>query len=223
MELRQLVGFHVAVIDLVANRSEPRPVPKDLEMLLDQAKGIDPQLREKKALISVADADIDAGKADLWPQLLLKLEYQVGSMTDEEVDETARAFVSVQSKLGAGLSNWSTIRGSVEKRSAALADVDSQWLQLQERVSNDYILSHALAPQIEALWDSLVSSKDVSDSYGRQFLAGRKTWQEVMNAARDLVRTEVELADAQGDQLTASWRLGVLTQGLSVLSQEEGQ
>ena len=61
------------------------------------------------------------------------------------------------------------------------------------------------------------TAQNVSESYGRQFLAGRKSWLDVMNTARDLVSTQVQLADAEASQLTVSWRLAVITQGAQSL------
>jgi adhesin transport system outer membrane protein len=56
----------------------------------------------------------------------------------------------------------------------------------------------------------------VSDSYDRQFLAGRKTWLDVMNAARERIQTQIQIADSQATELVTSWRLLINTQGLAV-------
>ena len=61
---------------------------------------------------------------------------------------------------------------------------------------------------------ALAAATQVSESYDRQFLAGRKTWLDVLNAARELIQTQVLIADSQSSQLVASWRLAMTTQGL---------
>jgi adhesin transport system outer membrane protein len=59
----------------------------------------------------------------------------------------------------------------------------------------------------------------VSESYDRQFLAGRKTWLDVMNAARELAQTETLIADLLSTQVVASWRLSFYTRGIEAVTQ----
>ena len=61
------------------------------------------------------------------------------------------------------------------------------------------------------------AAADVSDSYDRQFLAGRKSWLDVMNAARELSQNETQLADLLSTQLTATWRLAIYTSGVAAV------
>lgn len=98
---------------------------------------------------------------------------------------------------------------------AALAGVDEQRRAVREQVIADYALRSSFKIRVVALQSALTTAHDVSESYSRQFLAGRKTWLDVMNAARDQVGTEVRLADAQASQQTVIWRLVIFTQGLS--------
>ncbi len=48
---------------------------------------------------------------------------------------------------------------------------------------------------------SLQAAGEVSTSYDRQFLAGRKSWLDVMNAARELAQTATQLAEVQATQV----------------------
>jgi adhesin transport system outer membrane protein len=52
------------------------------------------------------------------------------------------------------------------------------------------------------------------DSWDRQFLAGRKTWVEVMNAARELAQVQTALAEAESSYTSATWRLKILSEGI---------
>jgi len=53
----------------------------------------------------------------------------------------------------------------------------------------------------------------VLKSYQRQFQAGRKSWQDLLNAARELAQTQYALADArsafQGAMYRMQIRLGI--------------
>ena len=65
-----------------------------------------------------------------------------------------------------------------------------------------------------ALQASLQSADRLSRAWNRQFVAGRKTWLDVMNAAREAVQIETQIADAQASQLLLSWRLAITGHGL---------
>jgi adhesin transport system outer membrane protein len=54
-------------------------------------------------------------------------------------------------------------------------------------------------------------------SWDRQFLAGRKTWVEVMNAARELAQAQTTLAEVDAGYVTATWRLAVLSEGVAAI------
>jgi adhesin transport system outer membrane protein len=55
------------------------------------------------------------------------------------------------------------------------------------------------------------------DSWDRQFLAGRKTWVEVMNAARELAQAQTALAEVEVGYVVATWRLAVLAEGVPAI------
>jgi len=66
---------------------------------------------------------------------------------------------------------------------------------------------------------SLVSAKELSESYDRQFLAGRKSWLDVMNSARELAQTETLLADLVSTQVIVTWRLALTAGGIEAVTQ----
>jgi adhesin transport system outer membrane protein len=79
---------------------------------------------------------------------------------------------------------------------------------------------HALLVSSQSRRQALQTSADLADqvlaSWDRQYLAGRKTWQDLMNSAREQVQAQAQLADLDGSQLVASWRLALTTGQLAV-------
>ena len=61
--------------------------------------------------------------------------------------------------------------------------------------------------RIAALEKSVEGSDLVLASYKRQFEAGKKTWLDLLNAARELAQNQYSLADAQASMLGAMHRL----------------
>jgi adhesin transport system outer membrane protein len=62
-----------------------------------------------------------------------------------------------------------------------------------------------------ALDKSVQGSRAVLESYGRQFTAGRKTWQDLMNAVRELAQNQYNLVDAHATMVSAMYRLQIRT------------
>jgi adhesin transport system outer membrane protein len=63
--------------------------------------------------------------------------------------------------------------------------------------------------RIAALEKSVQGSDLVLASYQRQFQAGRKTWQDLLNAVRELAQNQYALVDAQAAMMGAMYRLQV--------------
>ena len=60
------------------------------------------------------------------------------------------------------------------------------------------------------------TSAEVSESYARQYTAGRKTWLDVLNAVREATQAELALVDATSQMQAAVLRLKAQTGGLSL-------
>ena len=86
-----------------------------------------------------------------------------------------------------------------------------------DQVLSDQALALSTDIRVVATQGAMRAAADVSDSYDRQFLAGRKSWLDVMNAARELSQNETQLADLLSTQLTATWRLAIYTSGVAAV------
>jgi outer membrane protein TolC len=106
------------------------------------------------------------------------------------------------------------VNGAQARYEAALADVDSARISLAEQIQADYAQAQAGQSRLIALAASLESSDDIARAWNRQFIAGRKTWQDVMNAVREQAQLEAQIADAKASQLLLSWRLAIVGRGV---------
>jgi inorganic triphosphatase YgiF len=95
-----------------------------------------------------------------------------------------------------------------------LADIDSTRIGLGEQVLADFAQAEAGQARLAALQASLASSDNIARAWGRQFVAGRKTWLDVMNAVREQAQLETQIADARASQLLLTWRLNIVGRGL---------
>jgi adhesin transport system outer membrane protein len=118
--------------------------------------------------------------------------------------------------LGAGLSTFSAVNETVQRHAAALTELEAQQRNLAEQVMTDHALLVTSQSRRQALQSSAVLADEVLASWDRQYLSGRKSWQDLMNSAREQVQVQAQLADLEGNQLVASWRLALITGQLVV-------
>jgi adhesin transport system outer membrane protein len=102
---------------------------------------------------------------------------------------------------------------------ALQAEVESSRRNLIEQVTLEHVSALAQLQRRQSLEAGLSLTRDMVASWDRQFLAGRKTWVEVMNAARELAQAQTALAEVNVAYVMATWRLAVLAEGVpAVLS-----
>jgi len=216
--LGQLIGRPVATSALSSALAAPHPMNIGLAMLLKQAQSINPSIQKAQAQARVQESIIAERRADLYPEVYLRAEQQYGNSTYRNAPSESRLFIGLSSHFGPGLSSRSGLQGAQSQHLAALEDVNTQERAVSEQVQADFALAASSQARLRTLKTSLNAAQEISNSYARQFLAGRKTWLDVMNAARDLAQTETQLADIESTQLVVTWRLAITTQGLSVMA-----
>lgn len=213
--LSQLIGRTLDSGALAANPVAPMPLAGQLDVLLTQAGETSPTLARYRGQAQIQRAAMQEQKASTMPEVSVKLERQYGNFSYPGSVPQTRAFVGFSSNFGPGLSRQSALVEAANRHAAALADIETQQRAIVEQVLTD----HALLTHFETRRQALQQSADLSDqvllSTDRQYLTGRKTWQDLMNAAREQVQPQLHLADLDASQLVASWRMALLTAGMA--------
>ncbi len=214
-QLRVLAGRPVDPAALVASvHHVPVQVP---DAVLQAAREQSPLVAKAQAQAEVAEAEIEIARAALWPEVSLRAERQYGSFTHSGADPQNRIFISVNASLGGGGANFSAIEGARARHRAAVEEVQAQRLAVDEQVLSDLALVHSLVPRKASLQRARQSAGDVSSSWERLFLSGRKQWLDLMNAAREQAQADAQLADVLGAEQLTGWRLKVLIDGVDAL------
>lgn len=214
--LSQLLGQPVAAQTLTGFLVEPWPIALGLSELLVKAQDHSPALARARSNVQVQLAAIQEAKSATLPEVSLRLEQQHGNFNYSGGPQHNRAFIQINSRLGAGLSSLGAVQEAVQRHAAALADIESQQRSLAEQVMTDHTLLVTSQSRRQALQSSAELADQVLASWDRQYLSGRKTWQDLMNSAREQVQVQAQLADIDGTQLVASWRLALTTGELQV-------
>jgi len=217
--LRLLTGQQLSSRDFVLAH-EPQSVWRhSLADLVERARLISPQLQKTQEDTEVARANVGLAKASMLPELSLRYEYQNGNFSATNTPNSGRVFVTLNSALGAGLSSLSGLNVANAQLLAAQEGIAEQEQILSEQVQLDFTLVQAAQARMRGLALATQASADVLDSYERQFLAGRKQWLDLMNAAREQAQSESQLADAMGALELSSLRLVLWTGGVDALLQ----
>jgi adhesin transport system outer membrane protein len=219
--LRSLTGRPLRAQAIVPAQISALPMlplhDPSLANLLEASRRLSPLLAKARSQTQVAQAEVEIARATLSPEVYLRLERQYGSASLGQPSSQSRIFVGLNSSFGGGLSSLSGVDSALAQLRAAQEDEQVQQLTLQEQVQADYTLAQAAQSRRAGLEDARQATADVSASYERQFLEGRKQWQDLLNAAREQTQSEVQLADAVGAQQLSNWRLAVYSRGVDAV------
>lgn len=207
-KLGELVGRNISESEL-SNIQVNRPpnLGSDLDELLRHAEDNLPAIKKAGYQIDSADASIRERNAAALPELYMRYEHQRGNYSYTAPRAVDRVFVGFSTHFGAGLSRLSEIKAASARREFAYADREAIRKEIKMQILSDFASLQSMQKRITNLENSLLAEKEVSDSYFRQFLAGKRSWLDLMNSARELVQTEVQLGDARAAAVVISWRL----------------
>ena len=219
VRLKQLIGQPINLGELLANLSSPLALSVSQDMALEAALAINPTIQKARAQSQIQDAMVEENRSALLPDVYVRAERQFGAFSIQTSSAFQdRIFVGLSTQLGAGLTVLSNVKSAQARSLAAKEEVQTQTLSISEQVLTDYAQVTRLAEQTQALASALTSQEQVMLSHDRQFLAGRKSWTEVLNTARELSQAQAQLTDIKANHIAVSWRLALFVKGLDIVN-----
>lgn len=179
-----------------------------LPVLLESARQASPRLARLLAEGDLARAEAAVRSAQRYPQLFMRYEKMTGSAKTVASD---RLMLALEYQPGAGLGSWSAAEAAARRVAMADGGVALGERELHDRLADVFSEWKTYAEQKSTANDYAQAARGVMASYMRQFTAGRKTWQEVLNAQRELAQAAYSAIDAAHGEILASHRLAVLT------------
>lgn len=211
MRLQELVGQ--AVQPLPPNRRDAL-TPPDPDPLWPQALAQSATLQRLQAQQTVLQHEQTITRASALPEVFVRAERQVGNHATLHTPTYNRIFVGLSASTGAGLGVMHQLAAQQERLQALQAEYESAQRQLREQIQTEWLMYTTSSARREALDRNEASSAQLSASYARQFDAGKKTWIDVMNAARELAQAQTQHAEALTNEIASAWRLQLLCLGL---------
>ncbi len=203
--LEQLVGTPVARVARVNTPVEPL---RDIAEVLAAARANAPALKRLEQEREVAQNDVEAKRAQLYPNVSLRYEKFSGAATVVPFD---RMLVVLDYQPGAGLSSMSAIGAAVKRAGMSANAIDAGMREVTEKTLNQYSEARAFVDQIEPSKAYASAASGVMASYLRQYTTGRKSWLDVMNAQREQTQARYSAVDVAAGVLLSSLKLDILT------------
>lgn len=160
--------------------------------------------------VQQAQSRLKVKQSEAWPQIYARAFQPVGTLPTSS-DTGMTTFIGLRYTPGAGLSNVIEAQALETRIASAEQLVLSAQRDIQQTLQSDLEEWGNARKRIAALEKSVQGADLVLASYQRQFQAGRKTWQDLLNAVRELAQNQYALVDAQAAMMGALYRLQVRT------------
>ena len=175
-----------------------------------------PLIRRLERVAQLQLAEVAEKRAALQPEVYVRAEHQRGNYTYANMPNTNRVFVGLSASTGAGLGLSYQLAALQNKHDGALQEIVAARRSVLEAVQTDFLNANARQSKAEMLLLNLESSKEIQAAWERQFINGKKTWIDVMNAARETLQAELAIIENEMAWLQSIGRLHLQAHGTSL-------
>jgi len=192
-----------------ANASGARAAPPpDPETLIAQATAYAPALRRLDGDIETARFEAERQRASLWPTLNLRAEHQrsPSSATSAGLRDT-RLMLTLDYAPSAGLATSANLAAAQARITSQQDAREAARRNLIDTVLADHEDQRASRERTQSNQRTLAANAAVLASYERLLDAGKRSWLDVLNMARELTAARSALSDTQAQHASASARL----------------
>ena len=151
---------------------------------------------------------LEAKEAEALPQVFVRVFKPIGGIPTSQ-DTSTTTFLGLRYSPGAGFVTYAEAKAIATRIDGAQQSVEAAIRDMQQTLQNDAEEFTNARARLAALEKSVASSVLVLDSYQRQFQAGRKQWQDLLNQVRELAQNQYALADAQASMVGSMHRLQI--------------
>jgi adhesin transport system outer membrane protein len=170
-------------------------------------------IRRLNGVLQFQVAELAEKRAALQPEVYVRAEHQRGNYAYANLPPINRLFVGLSASTGAGLSLGHQLASIQAKRDGTLEELAAAQRNVMEAIQTDYVNASARQSKAADLRLNLESSQELQAAWERQFSNGKKTWIDVMNAARESSQAELAWIDNEMAMLQSYWRLQIQAHG----------
>lgn len=169
-----------------------------------------PALQRAEAEVAVTEAEARRARSTMFPTIVARLENRsfTSGYPGNGLPDT-RFTIGLTLNTGAGLSALAGVsaaqartRVATLNRAALRQDVTSTVISALETFA-------AARKSVDALRQNRLVQEQTAQSYNRMFLAGKRSWLDLLNMVREQSTIERDLADAEVQLFVADYRLRI--------------
>lgn len=215
--LSELLGAPLAIQDIIlptmpAQTQTLSNDPAVAQDPVEQSLSYSPVLKRARGDVEVANIDSTRALNAIKPTFYGKFEQRVDDgRYDTSAFPASRVLFGLQYSFGSGLSSLSRVDAAQAQAEGAKLSLDAAQEDVRASVRSDLETRDAASRLVESLRLNLMLQEETFGSYNRLFLAGKRSWLDVLNVVREVTENERALADAEVQYLLSDYRLQLQT------------
>ena len=213
--LSELLGAPLTMQDVVLPTMLAQTLSDDPSVAQDpveQSLSYSPVLKRARGDVEVANVDSARARNAMKPTLYGKFEQRIDDgRYDTSAFPASRVLFGLQYSFGSGLSSLSRVDAARAQAEGAQLSLDAAREDIRASVRTDLETRDAASRLVESLRLNLMLQEETFGSYNRLFLAGKRSWLDVLNVVREVTENERALADAEVQYLVSNYRLQLQT------------
>ena len=216
--LEQIAGRRITAAELptpnlseIVNRAKGSSQAFE-KMAFDQASFYNPTVVKEYYRVEAAKQGVKSIQSSRYPTLYAQYAYDYyydDKNNDNNNDNGSGFSVGLSYDPGAGLSNLALAKASESRVNSLVQSKEASRRLVLETIQTQYQQFASAQDQERSLIAAVAGAQIVVSSYRRQFIAGRKSWLEVLNAVREHSQYEIQLVESRTAVIAAYYKLQV--------------
>ena len=210
-EFREILPKELNRLDLASKYINNDLITKVIE--------VNPSLEKYSQQLKAQGYEIDIKKAVLYPTVYAK--YEKNWFDENNNTNTGRNDslfkIGVEYLPGAGLSSLSAIDSAKADLLTLSRDKENLELELKQKINSELSDYEFTYNRYNNYTLAVESNQQTQESYKRLFVAGKRSWLDVLNAERELINAQISLSDVQAYLVTTPIKFKIFSNELSKL------
>ena len=203
--LSQLSSTSVPNIKVLVSEAKRQAVDFE-KMAFDRVGVYNPTVVKEHFQIESAKQGVESQQASRYPTVYAQYEH---AYYHENKENDGQFSLGLSYAPGAGFSNFALARASQAEVNSLIQSQEAARRNVIEEIQVQYQQFVSAKDRETSLVAAVAGAQIVVNSYRRQFIAGRKSWLEVLNAVREHNDYQVQLVQTRAEILGAFYRLQV--------------
>lgn len=204
----EISGKNVPTVSLAQMARYAKSQSSHFEALAFSQSGVNnPSVIKQQFQIEAAKQGVKSQQASRFPTVYAQYEYLYYHKGTKDNDD--QFSVGLDYDPGAGFSNVALARASQARVQSLEQSQEAVRRTVMEGIQTQFQEFVNAKDQELSLVSAVAGAQIVVDSYRRQFIAGRKSWLEVLNAVREKSGYQQQLLQIQSQMIASFYKLEV--------------